>query len=414
MRTPSQAWSLEQAALYLALLAIPGVGTAKALTYLQTWGSVRDIADADHPLGHALRSRLGAARATVAAALDAGVSVYPLEHESYPPALKEGEVKGPPLVLFVQGTLPPALSAEVGTLRSCALVGTRRATRYSLELAGDIAAALAQQGVLVVSGLALGVDGAAHEGALAGAAGTPQPAPATVAVLGGGHRHLHPPQHHDLARRIVEQGGAVISEWPPDSVPARHNFLRRNRVISALAACVVVVEAGRRSGALNTASHALDQGRTVLAVPGRPNDPRYAGTLRLLHEGASMVLDATDVLAQFGIYAPEPAHGASVGGRSLRVPWTSPLPDLPDAGIGTIVRQLLAHTDEASLDVIVAAVTTGNAGAGDAPSGTVRPAGAADVADTAAALTAQLTVMELSGEVERTDTGRYRLRGTRR
>lgn len=413
MHAPSDARSLEQAALYLALLAVPGIGTSRALGQLATWGSVKSIAEADHPLGHALRSRLGTARATIAAALDAGVSVVPLEHRSYPPALKEGEVKGPPLVLFVEGTLPPVLAAEAGVLRSCALVGTRRATRFSLELAHDIAAALAREGVLVVSGLALGVDGAAHEGALAGAAHATPAAPATVAVLGGGHRHLHPPQHHDLARRIVEQGGAVVSEWPPDSRPARHNFLRRNRVISALAACVVVIEAGSRSGALNTASHALEQGRAVLAVPGRPNDPRYAGTLRLLHEGAAMVLDASDVLAQFGVYTQEPTPRGSRAGGAQRVPWTSPLPDHRDGGHEAVVRRLLSRTDEASLDVIVSAVTTGEGGSGNVPTPGPRHA-QADAADTAAALTALLTVMELSGEIERTETGRYRLRTARR
>lgn len=408
MHAHSDTHSLEQAALYLALLAVPGVGTSKALGHLATWGNVTSISEGDHPLGHALRSRLGAARATVAAALDAGVSVVPFEHPSYPPALKEGEVKGPPLVLFVEGTLPPAVAAEAGMLRSCAIVGTRRASRYSLELAGDIAAALSLHGVLVVSGLALGVDGAAHEGALAAAAHADQSPPATVAVLGGGHRHLHPPQHHDLARRIVEQGGAVVSEWPPDSKPARHNFLRRNRVISALAACVVVIEAGRRSGALNTASHAMEQGRTVLAVPGRPNDPRYAGTLRLLHDGATMVLDPSDVLAQFGVYTQQPAHGTT-GGGVQRIPWTSPLPDLADARLAAVVRRLLARTDEASLDVIVTAVTTGDGMQGSA-STLGQEAAPADLGATAASLTSLLTVMELSGEIERTETGRYRLR----
>ena len=184
-------------------------------------------------------------------------------------------------------------------------------------------------------------------------------------------------------------------------------------MISALAACVVVIEAGSRSGALNTASHALEQGRAVLAVPGRPNDPRYAGTLRLLHEGAAMVLDASDVLAQFGVYTQEPTPRGSRAGGAQRVPWTSPLPDHGDGGHEAVVRRLLSRTDEASLDVIVSAVTTGEGGSGNVPTPGPRHA-QADAADTAAALTALLTVMELSGEIERTETGRYRLRTARR
>src|SRR5690606_11323346 len=104
-----------------------------------------------------------------------------------------------------------------------------------------------------------------------------------------GHAHLHPASHSQLAERIIAQGGALISEWPPDTPPAKHNFLRRNRIISALARCVLVVEAGRRSGALSTAAHALSQERQLLVVPGRPDDPRYTGNIGLLRDGAGVL-----------------------------------------------------------------------------------------------------------------------------
>ena len=408
MRPGPPSTQAELAALHLALLAVPGVGTFKALGFERARGGVEHVAAADDPLGAAVRQRLPAARLSVARAVEAGLTVIPFEHPAYPLALKHEEVKGPPLVLFVAGRLPDALASPLSELRSCAIVGTRRASRFALELASDIASALAHHGVLVVSGLALGVDGAAHEGALAGAgaaglaagsAADGQGAAATVAVLGGGHRRLHPAQHHDLALRIVDQGGAVVSEWPPHASPAPHNFLRRNRIIAALARCTVIIEAGRRSGALNTASHAQEQGRDVMAVPGRPNDPRYAGTLALLHDGAGMVLDASDVLHQFGIAAERPEPGSPASGGRNRVPWTSPLPVSEEDDRAALVRRVLAGEDEVSLDGLIAAVTRAGA---DAPS----PAGSGDVT---ASLTSLLTLMELAGEVERTDSGRYRL-----
>lgn len=416
----SQDYLLEVAALHLALLAVPGVGTVKAAGLLKDRGGVASVAAADDELGAALRRHASAARAAVGRAADLNLTVLPLEHPDYPPALV-GNVSGPPPVLFVQGAVPAALAGSPVELRSCAIVGTRRASRYSLDLAETVGRVLARHGVLVVSGLAVGVDGAAHRGALAGAStgaaqasGTTVP-PATVAVLGGGHLHLHPASHTRLAERIVDQGGALLSEWPPDAPPARHNFLRRNRIISALARCVLVVEAARRSGALSTASHAVSQGRHLLVVPGRPDDPRYAGNLGLLRDGAGVFFELSDVLLAFGItdgLGDGLAEGrAPTTSDRVPIPWTSPLPAFahgrelgPDfeselgpglVALADTVRSHLESEAEASLDKLLVTIVA-NATHG--------------VTTTPAELTALLTAMELAGEVELTPGGRYRLR----
>jgi len=178
--------------------------------------------------------------------------------------------------------------AVVGT-RAPSDDGRRRARRLAEELAGA--------GVCVVSGLALGIDGAAHEGALA--AGAP-----TIAVLGGGHDHVFPPRHRELAARIAASGGAVVSPFAPEVVPQPWQFLARNGVIAALADAVVVVEAAARSGALNTAGHAADLGLPVLAFPGDVERPKAAGCNALIRDGATLVRDAADVLAELPSLAP--------------------------------------------------------------------------------------------------------------
>ncbi|HLU83774.1 MAG TPA: DNA-processing protein DprA, partial [Trueperaceae bacterium] len=306
-------------------------------------------------------------------------------------------------VLFVKGTLPAALEASAGELRSCAIVGTRRASRYSLDLAETVGRVLAGSGVLVVSGLALGVDGAAHRGALSGAgssdtaSGGTVAAAATVAVLGGGHAHLHPAMHSNLADQIVAQGGALISEWPPDTAPAKHHFLRRNRIISALARCVLIVEAGERSGALSTAAHALSQGRQLLVVPGRPDDPRYTGNIGLLRDGADVFFELSDVLLPFDLIDKLPARRETSAGGRVSIPWSSPLPAIELGPLAATVRSQLGTESESSLDSLLANLSGASA--------TGRAAAA-----TAAELTALLTAMELAGEVEQTSNGRYRLR----
>ena len=171
-----------------------------------------------------------------------------------------------------------------------AVVGTRAPSDEGRRRARRLARDLGRAGVCIVSGLALGIDGAAHEGALD--AGAP-----TVGVLGGGHAHFFPPRHRELGTRVIAAGGAVVSPFAPD-VPAQPwQFLARNAVIAALADVVVVVEAAARSGALNTAGHAADRNIPVLAFPGDVDRPKAAGCNALIRDGATLARDADDVFA---------------------------------------------------------------------------------------------------------------------
>ena len=202
-----------------------------------------------------------------------GVRVVGLYDPDYPARLRA--IPDPPAALFVKGTLAP------DDQHAIAIVGSRRASPYGRHVAAELAAALAQRGFTIVSGMALGADAAAHEGCLH-AGGR------TIAVLGSGIDVIYPPEHADLYERIAA-AGAVISEMPPGVPPARNNFPARNRIISGLALGVVVVEAPEKSGALITASHALEQGREVFAVPGSVNSAQSRGSHQLLRDGAKLV-----------------------------------------------------------------------------------------------------------------------------
>jgi DNA processing protein len=168
-----------------------------------------------------------------------------------------------------------------------AVVGARNASAAGIKLAGRLARELGEAGLVVVSGLARGIDAAAHRGSLA---------TGTVAALAGGHNRIYPPENIELAGAILAQG-AALSEMPLDHEPRAHDFPRRNRLISGLAVGVVVIEAARRSGTLITTRLALEQGREVFAVPGSPLDPRSEGCNSLLKQGATLVTEVEDVLA---------------------------------------------------------------------------------------------------------------------
>ncbi len=172
-----------------------------------------------------------------------------------------------------------------------AIVGSRRATPYGLRVAHRLAAELGSAGLVIVSGLARGIDAAAHRGALAGGS-------ATVAVLATGLDRIYPPEHHDLAMDIAQRG-ALVTEAPEGTAPLPERFPVRNRIISGLSRGVVVVEAAERSGALITARMAGEQGREVFAVPGSVENPLTVGTHRLIQDGAKLVHSAEDVLAEF-------------------------------------------------------------------------------------------------------------------
>jgi DNA processing protein len=209
-----------------------------------------------------------------------GIGVLTWDDPGYPYRLKQ--IDQPPPVIYVRGDLTPLDDFAV------AIVGTRRVTGYGRQVTEDLAACLARSGITVVSGLARGVDGVAHEAALK-AGGR------TFAVLGSGVDVFYPPEHRGLAERIVAQG-AVISDYPPATQPDAANFPPRNRIISGLSMAVVVVEAGEESGALITATFAAEQGRDVIAVPGNITAPQSKGTNRLIRDGAIPLLKAEDVL----------------------------------------------------------------------------------------------------------------------
>lgn len=207
------------------------------------------------------------------------------DHPAYPAHLLT--IADPPLVLFVQGN-PAALSQP-----AVGIVGARNATPQGIANARIFAQSLAEKNVTVISGMALGIDAAAHEGAL-NASSNPF---ATVAVVGTGIDRVYPASHRDLAHRIAAQG-AVVSEFPIGTPPLPHNFPRRNRLISGLSRGVLVVEAAVRSGSLITARVAGEQGREVLAIPGSIHAPLSKGCHQLIKQGAKLVESAQDVLEE--------------------------------------------------------------------------------------------------------------------
>ncbi len=205
--------------------------------------------------------------------------------------------------------------------------------------------------MVVVSGLAVGIDGCAHRGALDG--GAP-----TVAVMGGGHRSIYPASHRGLASQIAAESGAVVSEYPPSSAPMRANFPERNRIISGLAAGVVVVEATLKSGTLITARMALEQGREVMAVPGSVADGRHGGCHRLIKQGAALVEDVADVLEAFGLRranAAEPDAPADIRLAMILagVPFTVAPLDAIVASLAMPVDEVLSALVELEMDGFV-------------------------------------------------------------
>src|SRR5947209_6020231 len=218
------------------------------------------------------------ARAEIDAGRAIGVSlVAPGEH-GYPPRLALTD-DAPPL-LGLRGALEPLMRPMI------AIVGSRNASGAGLKFTARLSRDLGDAGFVIVSGLARGIDQAAHRAALDGG---------TVAVLAGGHDRVYPPEHEDLLEAMLESG-AAISEMPLGHVPRARDFPRRNRLISGASLGVVVIEAAHRSGSLITARMAAEQGREVFAVPGSPLDPRAAGTNDLIKQGATLVTEASDVI----------------------------------------------------------------------------------------------------------------------
>lgn len=210
----------------------------------------------------------------------------------YPERL--ASIHTPPKQLYLLGELP----AQENWV---AMVGSRKATPYGKQVAQRTAAGLAEREVVIVSGLALGIDTASHEGALEGGG-------KTVAVLGGGFNHLYPASNRGLAKRILDSGGALISEYPPDMPPLPQQFAARNRIIAGLCQLTLVVEAAFASGSLITATFALEAAREVMAVPGNINQPSSEGCNRLIATGAQPFLETGDILRILNIKEDKEHH----------------------------------------------------------------------------------------------------------
>jgi len=301
-RRPSELLTLSDDEL---AAAVGGRGKDEALTFLGRFEPRRARADLRH----------------------AGVSAICEHHESYPNAL--GDLNDRPAVLFCRGQVE--LLAKLDAEPAATVVGTRDATPYAIDVAYDLGRGLGAAGITTISGLALGVDGAAHRGAL----GVRGP---TIAVLAGGPDVVYPRSHRDLHRQI-DESGLIVSELPPGQRPYRWSFPARNRLMAALGRMTVVVEAGESSGTLITADFAQDLGRTLGAVPGRVSTQAAAGSNRLLRDGAAVVRGASDVLDElFGIGASPPR-----------------LPAVGDAEIDPVDRRLLdAVESDLDLEAIAA------------------------------------------------------------
>jgi DNA processing protein len=236
-----------------------------------------------------------------------GAAVITQESPSYPKPLRE--IHAPPIVLYVWGELQDRDHHAIG------IIGARRTTHYGMESAKKLAYQIAYAGLTVISGLARGIDTAAHQGALA-AKGR------TIAVVGSGLSKLYPPENQALADKIRNGNGAIVSEFSMEIEPDRQTFPMRNRIISGWSHGVLVVEAGLNSGALITASQALEQGRSVYAVPGHINAPSAMGSNRLIQQGAKLVMSASDILDDLQILLPETKPSPEATAR--------PLPPLSD------------------------------------------------------------------------------------
>ena len=272
--------------------------------------------------------------------------------DGYPASLLP--IENPPDVLFVRGVLPPQGTPAI------AIVGSRRATRYGFSQARRIARELAEKGVTIVSGLARGIDAAAHLGAL-DAHGK------TIAVLGSGVGNFYPPENRELAGRILAEGGAIISELSPDAPPLPYHFPVRNRIISGLSSGVLLVEAQQKSGTHFTIDYALNQGREVFALPGNVDAPGSELPLMLLKDGAQICTCGADILAHMGWEEKPPEQENFLETNEAADPDDPALPILHALAL-----------EEKTLEELIE-----------------------ETSMTAGDLSAQLTLLEISGKIER-------------
>jgi DNA processing protein len=322
----------------VALNMIPQMGPVRLRRLLERFGSAENILlartdqlSAVDGIGRALADNItrwqefADPAAELKKAADLGAHVITAQDEEYPSALRE--IHDPPIVLYVRGHLTERDRHTV------AVVGSRKCSHYATECAKKLSFQMAYAGLTVVSGLARGIDTAAHQGALA-AKGR------TIAVIGSGLGELYPPENAELAERIAASG-AVVSEFPIDTKPDRQTFPIRNRIVTGMSFGVLVVEAGANSGALISANMAAEQGRTLYAVPGRIDSPAALGSNRLIQQGAKLVISVDDILDDLPL----------VFKNRPDLPVAAPIADLtPDQQ--KILDAL--GTDETALDSVIA------------------------------------------------------------
>lgn len=217
------------------------------------------------------------------------INEHVTDHSIYSKLLRS--IAKPPKRLWYSGNLPATRKPTV------AIVGTRRPTSYGVEIASQLARELAQAGVTIVSGLAFGIDAIAHRAALE-AGGT------TVAVLPCDLKNIYPRSHQKLATEIIQNGGALITEYENGAQIYRANFIARNRIVSGISDGVIVIEASAKSGTMHTVNFALEQGKSIMAVPGNITSPVSVGCNNLIKTGARLITDANDVFEELGIHAP--------------------------------------------------------------------------------------------------------------
>lgn len=315
--------ALRAAGSALAILAEPGLYAAqlqeKGLTLLR------------HALADEARLLGGLAKKKMALVLR--------EDAQYPPLLRQ--IAHPPHLLYVYG------ETDLTDRFPVAVVGTRRASAYGLTHTREIAAELAQTGVCVVSGLALGIDAAAHTGALDGGG-------RTVAVLGSALDKPYPQENEPLMRRILESGGSVVSEYAPGTPPSRYSFLQRNRIIAGMCLGTLVTEGPRRSGALNTATRTLESGREVFALPGNVDSPGAQLPNMLISEGARLVTGAADILSALVIEPKDAPKAAQAAVAPMKAP-AEKKPHIP-GGLDETQRAICAAllAGEADFDALCA------------------------------------------------------------
>lgn len=327
---------------HLALTLVPGVGPVAAGRVIAAFPNLADAFGCDmiglRRCGLSVHQAEAVARFADFAAVDrvladaerTGQRIVLVSDPGFPAALRT--IDGVPPVLFIKGKWDAATDLAV------TVVGTRRPTLYGEKVARRLGAALARAGICTVSGGARGIDAMAHEGALA-AEGR------TVVVCGTGLDVAYPPEHVALFERVVAAGGALVSEMPPGTPPSRGAFPRRNRLLAALGRATVVVEAGVKSGALITARLAMEQGKTVLAVPGPIDSGASRGPNRLIRDGAKPLLEILDVVE-------EVLHEHLVRGRAEDEAFRPPPPPPPPPGDAGKVWQALRR-EPGDTDMVV-------------------------------------------------------------